>query len=196
MASTQPTTSWRGYVNQLTYGADLRERLDGAAVDRIVDAVLLQRVFTAPVETYYEAGVDALRSGQPLAALPDQDEDATRDALRRIVERLDERRPWPVHPYSQQDVGEWPALAGAPVIGQVSQSEMAVRRKLNRLFDSAGPDGPKVMILRLRTGELVALRATGGFTTPGLDLLAHSAASQTLDNFRDLTGLDVERAQP
>jgi hypothetical protein len=196
MASTQPAAPWRGYVNQLTYGANLRERLSDEAVDRIVDALLAQQMFTEPVEAYYQASIDALRSGQRVAALPDQDEDATRDALSRITHRLDDRRPWPVHPFYQQDVGDWPALATAPVIGRVPLSEMEILDRLSRLFDSTGPETTKVMILKLRTGPLVALRTRGGYTTPGIDLLAHTDPESTLADFHELTGLEVERVSP
>ncbi|WP_252442280.1 hypothetical protein [Pseudonocardia humida] len=194
MTPTQPVSPWRGYVHQLTYGADLTGPLDDDAVERIVEGVLRQRVFTQPIEAYYEAASAALASGEHLADLPNQDDAAVRDALIRIVDRLDARRPWPVPPFQQQGVEEWGALAGAPVIGRIPLSQMQVRRTLNRLFDTVEHGGGelKVLVLRLRTGQLVALRSTGAFTAPGVDLLSGAEPGSTAADFTELTGMPLE----
>ncbi|WP_214407020.1 hypothetical protein [Pseudonocardia lacus] len=194
MTPTQPVTPWRGYVHQLTYGADLSERVGDDAIDRIVEAVLAQRVFTQPAETYYDAACAALASGERLADLPDQDEAAVRDALIRIVEGLDARRPWPVPPFHQLPAGGWADLAAAPVIGRIPRSQMQVRRTLNRLFDTVGQgaDETKVLLLELRTGQRVALRSTGAFTAPGVDLLTRAEPGSTAADFTELTGLPLE----
>ncbi len=193
MSSTRPIDPWRGLVHQLTYATDLSSRVADETIERIVDAVLQQRVFSRPAETYYEAAVAALGSGRRIADLDGQDEEVTRDALTRIVEHLDARRPWPVHPFYRQDPHLWDDLAGAPVIGRLPLSQMAVRQKLSRVFDTVGgPDGIKVLILQLRSGQVVALRSTEAFTAPGVDLLATSDPAVTIADFQELTGLPVE----
>lgn len=196
MVSAVSTDPWRGYLNQVTHNADLRGPLDDDAVERIVDELLRQRVFTSPVGHYYAAAVAGLRSGKRLSSFEDQDEDATRDAVTRIVQGLDERRPWPVAPFYQQEPSGWDRLAGAPVIARVPLSQREVRYRLNRGFDSVGAAGDeaKVMILQLRTGQLVALRSTASFTAPGMDLLAHADLAATVRDFAELTGLVTEPA--
>jgi hypothetical protein len=89
MESTQQASSWRGYVNQLTYGLNLRHRVDGEVVTRIADALIEQRSFKHPVSTYHEAATAALTSGEPIVQGNHEDDncqgpaDASRPAARR-----------------------------------------------------------------------------------------------------------------
>lgn len=190
MTSMQPIFPWRGYVNQLTYGADLRTPVPDEVVERITHELIRQWFFTHAVENYYDAAVAGLNSGKRLAFTDDQDEEATRDLLIRVVARLDERRPWPEHPFYQGERSEWAALRDAPVAAVVPQSEREVRRRLNRGFAAVDTEAGrvKVLILRLRTGQTVVLRSGPA----GCDLLTGDDPAPTIAAFRELTGLDAE----
>jgi hypothetical protein len=37
---------WRGYINQMIYGSDLRAPLDDSLVNRLADELIRQRFFT------------------------------------------------------------------------------------------------------------------------------------------------------
>jgi hypothetical protein len=196
MTSAQPATPWRPLVQQLAYAVDLGSPHDDRTIDQLADAVIRQRVFSSPIAAYYDAAVAALRSGERLAEFGDQDEAGVRDVLSRLVDRLDARRPWPVPAIQRQDPTRWTELTGAPVIARTPASEAQVRRKLNRSFDTVGtaPDQSKILVLELRTGQLVGLRPTGGFADPGVELVAHTDPATTAADFAELTGLELEPA--
>ncbi|MFJ8913018.1 hypothetical protein [Amycolatopsis sp. NPDC102389] len=184
---------WRGYVNQLTYAADLRHRVDDEFVGRVADELIRQRFFTLPVADYHRAATEALGSGERIAGEPD-DEDATRDFLARLVRALDDRGPWPEPPYSTSGTGEWAALRAAPVIARVPLTEREIGATLNRVFaqEPPGAGDVRVLILRLRTGQRVALRASRPFTEPGVDLVTYDDPASTVAAFGELTGIEAE----
>jgi hypothetical protein len=187
---------WRGTVNQLTYGiAGLgrRDPVDDARVARTVDDMLHQRTFAGQPEDYYPATVDALASGRQLA-YDSEDEELVRDFLTRLVAELDARRPWPVLPFTRVTPQQWPALSQARPIGLIPLSHHDVRGRLRHLFDKVTLEGQSVdvLTLRLRTGEMVALRAGPSYTEPGVTLLAQTTdPAATIAAFREATGLDV-----
>jgi hypothetical protein len=194
MTSPQPTFPWRGYVNQMTYGTDLRHRVDDSLVTRLADELICQRYFTHPVESYYHAAVTGLESGESMTLDENQNQEVVRDLLTRLVHALDERRPWPESPFASLDASEWSAMCDAAVIGRIPLKERDVQSLLHRVFSEISPDGSggRVLILRLRTGQVVALLSPTSFTTPGIDLLARTEPTSTLAAFRDLTGIHVE----
>jgi hypothetical protein len=189
---------WRGTVNQLTYGiAGLgrRDPVDDARVARTVDDMLHQRTFAGQPEDYYSATVDALASGRQLA-YDSEDEELVRDFLTRLLAELDARRPWPVLPFTRVTPQQWPALSQARPIGRIPLSHHDVRGRLRHLFDKVTLEGQSVdvLTLRLRTGEMVALRAGPSYTEPGVTLLAQTTdPAATIAAFREATGLDVGR---
>ncbi len=76
----------------------------------MADELVRQWFFVSPVEDYYQAVVAALKSGERVAFHPEQDEEAVRDFLARMLRALDERRPWPVPPFVELDPSDWPAF--------------------------------------------------------------------------------------
>ena len=194
MTSAQPDFPWRGYVNQMTHGTDLRHRVGDNLVARLADELIRQRYFNHPVENYYQAAIAGLESGESVTLTEDQDEQVVRDLLARLVRALDERRPWPEPPFTSLDTSEWSNLRDAPVIGRIPMKERDVQTRLHRVFSENLPDGNegRVLILRLRTGQIVALLSPISFGTSGIDLLAHTNPESTLAAFRDLTGVSVE----
>jgi len=195
MTSTQPTFPWRGYINQITHGTDLRHRVDDSLVARLADELIRQRYFTRPVENYYQAAVAGLASGESVTLADEQDQEVTRDLLTRLVHALDKRRPWPEPPFTSADISEWPSLRDAPIIGRIPLTERDVQSLLHRVFSELSPhhggEG-RILVLRLRTGQVVALLSPTSFSAPGIDLLAYTDPGSTLAAFRDMTGIDVE----
>ena len=195
MTSTDTGAAWRPYLDELLYAIpDLDHPVHQEVVDRIVQAAVAQQVLSSPTTAYYDAAAAAVAATGDIARTG-QDEAVVRDALTRIVAGLDAARPWPVHPYQRIDLAEWPTLAAAPVVGQVPLSRMAVQRKL-RAFQKVGtgPDEVAVLLLELRTGQRVALRAAGAITAPGVDLMAHTDPASTVADFTELTGVPVDPA--
>lgn len=196
METLQPRHPWRGYVNQLTYGVNLRSPVEDAVVTRIADQLVRQWFFTRPVASYYKAAGAALESGARIAYDEQgDDEEVVRNFLARILHALDERRPWPEPPFVELDPSEWPGFRNAPAIGHIPLSQLDVRKRLNRVFYEVPRDwgeAAEVLVLRLRTGQVVALLAPALVTELGIDLLAHSDPASTVAAFRELTGIDVE----
>ncbi|MEV7551822.1 hypothetical protein AB0N89_19540 [Amycolatopsis sp. NPDC089917] len=184
---------WRGYVNQLTYAADLRHRADDEFVERVADELIRQRFFTLPVADYHRAATAALGSAERIAD-EQGDEDVTRDFLARLVRALDDRGPWPEPPYSTSGTGEWTTLRDAPAVARVPLTDRQIEASLNRVFaeEPPGAGDVRVLILRLSTGQQVALRASRPFDEPGVDLLTYDDSVSTVAAFGELTGIDVE----
>lgn len=186
---------WRGYINQITYGSDLRQRVDDSVVARLADELIRQRYFTLPVNDYYRAAVAALESADSVTLSEDQDEAVTRDLLARLVRALDKRKPWPTAPFYTRDVSEWPALQDAPVIARIMLTERDVQHRLHRMFSEVPTqDGQeRILVLLLQTGQTVALRASSPFREPGVDLLSHTEPASTAAAFCELTGIELEQ---
>jgi hypothetical protein len=190
----RPTSPWRGYINQLTYAVNFQDRVSQEIVERIADAILEQRVFGDPAEAYYNAATAALASGDRVAGQDDKDE-IVRDFLQRLLLALEERKPWPEPPFRALDNGEWAAFQDAPTVGRIPLSRMSVTDRLSKLFSpapGAGSISPAdILILRLRSGERVALVAPQSFTEQGVAVQTYADPDATLAAFKELTGLDV-----
>lgn len=192
MAMERPSSPWRGYVVQITYGTNLHSPADDSLVARLADELVRQRYFNDPVEDYYRAVIEGLRSGENLRFDDSQNEAAVRDLLERLIPALDERKPWPEPRYRSLPVEEWLTLKGAPVLGRIPMHVMAVQAHLHRIFSERVPDGAdaQVLVLRLRTGQKVGLRgrSSGGGE---VDLSSLDEPTSTRKDFQQLTGLDV-----
>jgi hypothetical protein len=161
-------------------------------VFRLADEILWQRYFNYPVEDYYRAVVDALRSGENLRFDDNRNEAAVRDLLERLIPALDERKPWPEPRFISLPVEEWAALQDAPILGRIPMHVMAVQAHLHRVFSERGPDSDaQVLVLRLRTGQKVGLSAR---SSRGDDVELRSLAepASTRKAFLELNGLDVQ----
>jgi hypothetical protein len=183
---------WRGYVNQILYGTDLRKNMEEADVERLADALIEQRYFTQPVVDYRNAVAAGLSSGTPLAFDDDQNESAVQNLLSRLLIVLDSRRPWPEPWFYSLDREVWPSFRDAPVIGQIPLLKRELRDILHRPF-LRDPETPSdfLIVLKLRTGRIIAFRSQSPSTEPGIDVLAVDDAAQTLSDFRELSGMDV-----
>lgn len=153
-----------GLVNEVLYGIDKVKDLGSDEVlARYADSLINQRNFLSPVSEYAEAVGRAVRAGR----LPYPAEELSRrfaraellDFLARLASCLDELRPWPAPAFLKLDIGEWDTFARAKAIARIHCPAMEISGILNRSFDSVplAPGKMAVIILRLRTGEVVAI---------------------------------------
>lgn len=196
MMSTGPSPAWwRGYINQITYGADLRAPIDDSLLDRLADELVRQRLFTLPVANYYQAATEALRSSEHLGSDDGHDESAVRDLLTRLIEALDSRRPWPEPPFETLPLDEPFTLTSDALIGRIPILPRDIEGRLNRKFSKREPDGREgeFIALRLRTGQLVVLRAAA-FQIANVELYSADDPGATRAAFQALTALEVQQA--
>jgi hypothetical protein len=195
MSTGQSPTWWRGYINQITYGADLRVPIDDSLLNRLADELVRQRLLTLPVADYYQAAGEALRSSEHLGSADGHDDSAVRDLLTRLMEALDSRRPWPEPPFEALPVDEPFTLTSAALIGRIPILPRDVEGRLNRKFSKREPDGREgeYIALRLRTGQLVVLRAAA-FQLANVELYSADDPGATRAAFQTLTALEVQQA--
>lgn len=178
-----------GLVNQVTYGIDIdgpgtRDIAHRRAAE-IVDGAL----FSQPPATYYEVIVAGLRSEQQWqdpSALP------LREFLSQLVAEMDRLRPWPESAFKvlrEQALAE--ALWTAPVVGYLSGTFRTVTTRL-RGFSLAyrRPDGSALLIVALRSGEVLGLRGAGP-EDPRVALVLESTSRDAVLAFTRATGMPV-----
>jgi len=189
----QPNEPWRGLVNQITYGPDLSRRADDATVQQVAIQLIGQRLFTRPVEEYFDAARSAVESRVPIAA-PGADEQATRDFLQRLLQALYARKPWPEPLFRQVDLAELPDAVGAPRIGELQATQIAVTERLNRIFEpipAAG--GRRALLMRLPDRSVVALVAPASFGEPRIEVRSAAGDPAAVRAVvQRLTGAQVE----
>ena len=186
----ESTFYWRGYVNQVLYAATFRMPVDDKFVESVADKMIRQKQFLDPVAIYYRAMTDALASGESIALNKDHDETDVRDYLTRLLRGLGERKPWLEPPFRQENDDMWPEVRQAPIIASIPLTGDQVEDRLDLVFDDV--DDAEVIILRLRTGQVVALVNRFPFDQPRLDLQAHTDLKSTIADFRKLTKLKAK----
>ena len=185
----------RGRLNLITYAIDFSDRVANELVARRAEEVIQQRIYHTPPSVLFEALTEGVSSDLTVL-LQGQHEHNVRDFLIRLRDALEARKPWPVPPLAQLDAQEWPALTVAKPVAQIPLSEMQVRARLNRGFDEVSGVG-RVLVLKLRSGETVALRAPAGYTEPGVALLADTDdPAATIAAFRELAGFTEDEVVP
>lgn len=179
----------------ILYGLIFTPRLDDQAVESTATALISRRVFRGPTDTYYQAIRRALESGATLnEGMSDHSEAETRDFLSRLLVRLDELRPWPQPSFEKQDIAQWGNLGNARAIGLIGTTRLTIEDRLREMFDPipVGDGRQRGLILRLRSGRIVALLAPPVLADPGIALLQpadDSSPAAALAEFCDLTGI-------
>lgn len=154
----------RGLVNQIIYGIDqARDLTNKATAMRCADSIVNRRHFPGPPEWYAEAIDLTLRSGH----LPEQTMEMTRlyteaellGFLSLLSDCLDELKPWPKPAFLKLDINLWGTFKDAKPIAKIVRPMHQINSILNDLFDQVpvGADKLPVMILELRSGDVVAL---------------------------------------
>lgn len=143
---------------------------------------------------YFEAIGTALESEISMA-WGDQDERQVRDFLARLRDTLDSRRPWARAPYTRLATAEWTKYRSATPLGRMSLDTVDAGGRISRAFEDV--EGGRVVVLRLRTGQVVLLTGPARIGEREIVLRAHTEDVEgTLDDFCRLTGFasaEIER---
>lgn len=184
---------WCGYVNQLLYGLDFNEPVPDEVVTRVADLLVAGTGYTGSVEEFYQAVSRALASDAWIHSPSDREDMLARNYLNRLMRTLEARRPWPVPAFAWL---EWSVDrdAGAPVVGRIPHVMSHVEDHLNLQFAESGSDesGEFRMVLRLRSGHVVVLRAVEPLWRPGVELCAWDDPDAVRSDFHVLAGLRVD----
>lgn len=186
---------WRGIVNQILYGAQ-QSRLDDEAAQRVAQAMVEYQVFTSGPANYLAAIEQALGSGEALVGIPVRVEEGTfRDFLIQLRQHLVALQPWPEPRFRKLPVSEWANFGHARSIARIDKSVQGVADRLPSIFDhvEVGDTRLPVLILRLRTGEEVALMGSVDIQTKSVTLLQREQRdpNETIEHFTEFTGIEA-----
>lgn len=188
---------WQLPIDGLLYGLTFAEEIDDETIDFIAGNAVNRTVLVDGPEVYREAIDEALASGRNLATdgLPRFDHAAIAGFLRAVADRLDALRPWPQPRFRRLDPAEWSPEAFATPIAEFDGSVLALSNLLQEMFDEVDdPEGGRVLMLALDTGETVALL---GNRRPRSAVSIHArsgdGAGETIEHFLAATGVPAER---
>ncbi|WP_157171064.1 hypothetical protein [Nocardia araoensis] len=150
-------------VNAILLGVSTAESLDSSWVERIASGLLSRPLWSLTPDEEYRAIVDALNSRRNLnasigAKLSDNE---IRNLLARIVDRLDEARPWPMMPFSILPETVWESFSAVEPMARIKIPWPRIESKLNRTFYRSA-DGCQYLAVRLRSGAEVAFAWRSG----------------------------------
>jgi len=156
------TEWWRAVTAPLLYSAQF-ERLDDDLVDRRTRALLEEPVVDLAPEDEYRAITEALASSARVTeAIPEPHGEAEfRGFLRRLLARMDEMRPWQTPPHRPLSQSRWAEYRDAQVVGRIRMRYVDAQSRMKYVLRGMQEGNLKirVLILRLRSGDEVALAA-------------------------------------
>jgi hypothetical protein len=161
------TQDWRGPINGLLYGLIFAPEITDELVAGCADAAVSYTVLGDGPEVYYEAIRAALTSGERLdnvGQLPQFDQAQIASFLRAVANRLDALRPWPEPKFIRLKASTWATFTNAVPIAELEASILRIRKLVRGVFEPAGnaQPGRYVLMLKLATGEIVALLGSNG----------------------------------
>jgi hypothetical protein len=189
----------RGVMNQLLYPIDGAPDLSDATATRMVANMIDGRLFRTPVAVFAATIGQVLQAGalhpQTAGMSRRHTEAELLDYLGRVAQKLEERRPWPPPLLTKLDAAQWPAFGDATVIARIDRPMHAVKSAIREPFDEVPTaDGTlPVVILQLRTGEVVAVLGSTSF------VLLHRGSgdpAEVLAHFREATTFRPEDISP
>jgi hypothetical protein len=192
--------TWQALVNMLVYGVQFQEPTDELAVEqarRLVEkpvGTLTQQEQFDRLAQAVESSTDELR---PLC--PDtRSEPEIRMYLLKILETMDQLRPWAEPPLRHLDVREWSRFETAHPIGFIALSIFDIQPRIDEVFDAAPDDGRRVCLLSLKSGVEIALVANWWPESSNVAILTHSEQppNEIVDELVAATRLEAEQAQP
>jgi hypothetical protein len=163
---------WQSVVSQLLYSVGLNSTLDDELAQQLAAMMIRRQGLTDGPEVYHRGLSQAVEQEDILAGqtLPNRHSpEALREFFRLIVRHLEAGRPWPPPRWERLPTAEWPR-AEAPTVATIWGSLPFLTEKFQNFPDEV-TDGGEVthaMVLRLRTGEVVALELVDG-PTPAQD---------------------------
>ena len=192
-------SDWRTPVNQLLYSLTYSKSIDDDTVNFNAESAVQFTTLTLGPGVYYSAINQALSSDEPLDViplLPQFDQPQIADFLRAVAGQLDRMRPWPEPAVRPLDTTAWAGLADAIKVAELDASLVEVTDALQQGFAPVAGAGSRdqVMILRLRSGETVALSGAYGVGNK-VSLLVEPSAIHTdvIAHFIALTGFPAEK---
>ncbi|MFF3941507.1 hypothetical protein [Streptomyces phaeofaciens] len=191
-----------GVVMGILYCVQFSRELGDAEVGRIAGMVLEQPLYDLTVEEQYAAVAAAVAADawdQDLSWQPHA-EPEVRDFLRRVLERLDAARPWREPPMRALGFDRWEQYKRGTLLAHVRLYSLSQDRLHARLRTVPGdPDGLRGVVLRLRSGDEVALVAPplpDGHDAVLLAVAPHRPAAEVIEAFLTHTEYERERVSP
>ncbi|MFC8513819.1 hypothetical protein [Streptomyces sp. NPDC057257] len=186
-----------GVVVAVLYCTQFSRELDDAEAERLVGMILERPFYDLTVEEQY-AGIEAALTAQSwdedLSWQP-HDEASIRDFLRRLLDLLDARRPWPEPPVRALGFDRWEEYKHGVLLAHVRLRSPAQDRLHARLRAVPGdPEQLRGVVLRLGSGDEVAVVAPplpDGYDAVLMALPPHRSATQVIDAF--VTHVECER---
>ncbi|WP_163512262.1 hypothetical protein [Fodinicola acaciae] len=165
------SVNWQLIVQRILYAVQFRDIHDRHVADEIARAMIDSRMFGDPPAVQLEGIRAALASGAQLVPdqrIPDAD---FRFFLNRVVESLEDFRPWPVSAFTAADLSIWDWSDYRPIA--------EVKASVNRfpfLFEKVAQDDRDLLVavVVLRSGAIVALAKDQD--RPDLTLLCQGSA--------------------
>jgi hypothetical protein len=202
---TMDSTTVRALITEILYGIDRsRDLRDEETLARFADFMINRRYFPGSVEEYAEAINHAVRDGR----LPGDTAELSRrfsetellDFLARLARHLDERRPWPAPAFLKLDAQQWNSFADAKAIARINRPMHQINGILNNAFDQVpvGADKLPVMVLQLRSGDVVALMGSVDPRSTTFALLQRDAGdpAEVIRRFLEVTDFSPEDVVP
>ena len=193
------TQHWRDAINEILFGLTYTEEITDEIVRWNADSAVHYTTLTFGPGAYYKAIAEALASGEPLdglGQLPQFDEAQIAGFLRALADRLDALRPWPEPQFRQLEVDTWTAHRHAVPIARLNASVREVTDVLQKGFRPAddGEPGMQVLMLKLATGEILALLGSyGGGDDVTLSTDAEGDPAAVIEHFTAATGFPPDK---
>jgi hypothetical protein len=199
MTPTNPGT-WP--INEILYGVQF-DPLNERTVDGVAQAMVDHRYLVSGPAAYLAAIEQALRSDAVLtdALRTRHSEESFRAFLEKLRDHLLALKPWPEPRFRKLPVSEWESFGEAKAIARIPDLHPStVAERLPSIFDDVriGESGLPVLVLRLGTGETVALMGSTDPKARGVALLQRDPGDpdEVIAHFRELAGFSPEEVVP
>lgn len=151
------TNLWNGVVNVIFHNVRSEKSLDDELVERITRALLTEPIGTMTPAQEYETLANGLRRGTPLPTVVSmrQSPAELRNFLARIVNRMDELRPWTDPPFMPLPHDRILDFGNPQPIARIDLSKNHVEAVVARPFQYTA-DGA-YLLLQLRSGAIIGM---------------------------------------
>jgi len=206
VSTVDPDQPWRGMLNQVLYGLAYVAEPDDATAQVFAQRMIERRIFPSGPQEYLDGLDQAVRAPDLLAGTIStgrHDETTVRSFCERIVHHLRAAQAttyasgWPPERFTVLSARDWPwATARATVVITAGMHEVAARTWAIFEFHHSLDGTTPVLVLRLRTGEVIALVGSPGPTLTDRRMttlkVLDGSPSSAVDSFLDLTGFPAE----
>jgi len=153
---------WRLPVNEILFGLIFTRELTDEVIEWNANSALQYESLDLGPAVYCRAIDEALASGERLDGLdqvPQFSQHEIADFLQALASRLETLRPWPEPRFRLLYENPWGSLREADKIAELDIRMKDLSHLFRRPFDPAGEgrEGKYVLMVRLQTGETIAL---------------------------------------